>query len=246
MKSLRPYVFGHRGASAYEIENTIPAFKKAVSMGAGIEADVQLTKDNELVCFHDPYIKIEEKYFLIKNFTLKALRSIKFGDNRRIPLVNEIFDIFKDISNTLRYSFDIIDKRSGLELLNLAEKAALLKNIEITDRRLILLSSLRRKNEFSNLVYTLTEMLKSINTRTAILNKLRKLGIKAINIRGKGDIEVLFRDVIENGFKCYIWGVNTKKTMKRIIKMRYRDEIVSAIYTDYPDILLNLIKEHFK
>jgi len=243
---MKPYIFGHRGASGYEIENTIPAFKKAVSMGAGIETDVQLTKDHKLVCFHDPAIKIEEKYYLIKNFTLKELRAIKFEDNRSIPLVKEVFDIFKDAPNTLRYSFDIIDKKSGLKLLNLARKASLLKNIEITDRRLILLSALRRKYELSNLVHTLTETIRSINRKTVNLDKLRKLRINAINIRCKGQIEELFSDVIDHGLKCYIWGVNTKSNMKKIVKLRYKDEIVNAIYTDYPDKLLNLIREHFK
>ena len=243
---MKPYIFGHRGASGYEIENTIPSFKKAVSMGAGIETDVQLTKDSKLLCFHDPYIKIEEEYCHIKNFTLKELRAIKFEDSRRIPLVKEMFDIFKDAPNTLRYSFDIINKKSGLELLNLARKASLLKNIEITDRRLVLLSALRRKNELSNLVYTLIETINSINAKTLNIDKLRKLRISAINIRCQRHIEGLFRDIIDNGLKCYIWGVNTKSNMKKIVKLRYKDEIVNAIYTDYPDKLLNLIMEHFK
>jgi len=241
-----PYIFGHRGASAYEIENTIPSFKKAVNMGAGIETDVQLTKDNMLVCFHDPYIKIEEEYCLIKNFTLKELRVIKFKDSRSIPLVKEMFDIFKDAPNTLRYSFDIINKESGIELLNLARKTSLLKNIEITDRSLILLSALRRKNESSNLVYTLKETIRSINAKTINLDKLRKLRISAINIRFQRHIKGLFKDVIGNGLNCYIWGVNTKSYMKKIINMKYKDEIVNAIYTDYPDKLLNLVMEHFK
>ena len=240
---MKPYIFGHRGASGYEIENTIPAFKKAVSMGAGIETDVQLTKDHKLVCFHDPAIKIEEKYYLIKNFTLKELRAIKFEDNRSIPLVKEVFDIFKDAPNTLRYSFDIIDKKSGLELLNLAQKASLVKNIEITDRRLVLLSALRRKNELSNLVYTLTETITSINKKTVNLDKLRTLQIGVINIRRRRHIEELFREIIDHGFKCYIWGVNTKTNMKRIVRMRYKDEIVNAIYTDYPDILNKILNK---
>jgi glycerophosphoryl diester phosphodiesterase len=243
---MNPYIFGHRGASGYEIENTIPAYTKAVDMGVGIEADVQLTKDNKLICFHDPYIKIEGKLYLIKNMTLKEFRAIKFDDNREIPLVKEVFKHFKDAPSTLRYSFDIIDKPSGFELINLAKDASLLKKIEITDRRLILLSALRRKYESLNLVYTLIETLKSINSKTVNINKLRKLRINVINIRCKGNIEDLFRDVIDNGLKCYIWGVNTKLNMKRIIKMRYKDEIVSAIYTDYPDKLLNVIMEHFK
>ena len=63
---MKPYVFGHRGASGYEIENTLPSFKKAVRMGAGIETDVQETKDKELICFHDYYIKSKLKKFNIK------------------------------------------------------------------------------------------------------------------------------------------------------------------------------------
>jgi len=243
---MKPYIFGHRGASGYEIENTIPSFKKAVNMGVGIETDVQLTKDSMLVCFHDPYIKIEEEYYPIKNFTLNELRAIKFEDNRSIPLVKEVFDIFKDTPDTFRYSFDIIDKKSGLELLNLAREALLLKNIEITDRRLILLSALRRENKSSNLVYTLKETIKTINTKTLNLGKLRKLRIRAINIRYQRHIEGLFKDVIDNGLNCYIWGVNTKSYMKKIINMKYKDEIMNAIYTDYPDKLLNLVMEHFK
>ncbi|MBY8984336.1 MAG: glycerophosphodiester phosphodiesterase [Candidatus Lokiarchaeota archaeon] len=243
---MKPYIFGHRGASGYEVENTIPAFEKAVSMGVGIETDVQLTKDNKLVCFHDPHIKIEEKYCLIKNFTLNELRAIKFEDSRYIPLAKEVFDIFKGSPNNLRYSFDILDKKSGIELLNLARKASLLNNIEITDRRLRVLSALRRENKESNLAYTLTETISTINSKTLNLDKLRKLRVNVINIMRRRNIEDLFRDVIDNGFKCYIWGVNTKTNMKRIIKMRYKDKIVNAIYTNYPDILLNLIMEHFK
>jgi glycerophosphoryl diester phosphodiesterase len=243
---MLPYIFGHRGASAYEIENTLPAYNKAVDMGGGIEADVQLTKDNELICFHNPYINIEGEDCLIKTFTLEELKAIEFGDKREIPLVNEVFDYFKDAPNTLRYSFDIIDKNSGLELLKLATDSFLLKNIEITDRRLLLLSALRRKNEESNLVYTLTGAMNSINAKTVNLEKLRKLRINVINIMRRRNIEDLFRDIIDNGFKCYIWGVNTKLNMKKIIKMKYKDEIVNAIYTDYPDILHNVIMEHFK
>ena len=49
--------YAHRGASAYAPENTMAAFEKAVEMGAdGIELDVQLTKDGELVVIHDETI----------------------------------------------------------------------------------------------------------------------------------------------------------------------------------------------
>ena len=50
----RPQVWAHRGASGYCPENTLPAFLKAHELGAdGIELDVQMSSDGELVVCHD-------------------------------------------------------------------------------------------------------------------------------------------------------------------------------------------------
>ena len=47
-------VIGHRGASGYETENTLPAFERAIELGADyVEFDVQAASDGELVVFHD-------------------------------------------------------------------------------------------------------------------------------------------------------------------------------------------------
>ena len=44
----------HRGYSGKYPENTLLAFQKAVESGAeGIELDVQLTRDGEVVVIHD-------------------------------------------------------------------------------------------------------------------------------------------------------------------------------------------------
>ncbi len=47
-------IFAHRGYSAALPENTMSAFLEAEKAGAdGIELDVQLTKDGEIVVIHD-------------------------------------------------------------------------------------------------------------------------------------------------------------------------------------------------
>ncbi|MEK4426009.1 glycerophosphodiester phosphodiesterase [Solibacillus sp. FSL K6-1523] len=47
-------IYAHRGASAYELENTLEAFEKAKALNAdGIELDIQVSKDSILVVFHD-------------------------------------------------------------------------------------------------------------------------------------------------------------------------------------------------
>lgn len=49
-----PKVIAHRGASAIAPENTLPAFALAWNEGAdGVECDVRLTADGQVVCFHD-------------------------------------------------------------------------------------------------------------------------------------------------------------------------------------------------
>lgn len=54
---IRTKIFAHRGASAYAPENTLAAFDLAQRLGAdGIELDVQLTKDGEVVVIHDETI----------------------------------------------------------------------------------------------------------------------------------------------------------------------------------------------
>jgi glycerophosphoryl diester phosphodiesterase len=48
------WVIAHRGASAEETENTLPAFERAIALGADyVEFDVQASSDGGLVVFHD-------------------------------------------------------------------------------------------------------------------------------------------------------------------------------------------------
>ncbi|KAJ3376184.1 hypothetical protein GGF31_000251 [Allomyces arbusculus] len=52
--SKRPRCLGHRGVAALYPENTVSSFEAALAAGAdGLELDIRLTKDNEIVILHD-------------------------------------------------------------------------------------------------------------------------------------------------------------------------------------------------
>ena len=72
----KPEIWAHRGASGYCPENTLPAFEKAVEMGAqGIELDIQLTKDEKIVVIHDEWInRTSDGEGWVKDCTLEELR----------------------------------------------------------------------------------------------------------------------------------------------------------------------------
>ena len=74
MKKVK--IFAHRGASAYAPENTLEAFRLAMEQGAdGIEIDVQLTKDNELVVIHDETVdRVSNAKGAVRDYTLEELK----------------------------------------------------------------------------------------------------------------------------------------------------------------------------
>jgi glycerophosphoryl diester phosphodiesterase len=54
----RPWVIGHRGASAARRENTVVAFRHAYALGAdAVELDVRRTADGGLVVHHDAFLE---------------------------------------------------------------------------------------------------------------------------------------------------------------------------------------------
>jgi glycerophosphoryl diester phosphodiesterase len=55
MANPRVRIYAHRGASRELPENTLPAFRRAIELGAdALETDVHLTADGVLVTSHDP------------------------------------------------------------------------------------------------------------------------------------------------------------------------------------------------
>lgn len=97
-------IYGHRGYSELYPENTMTAFIKAYEAGAdGIELDVQMTKDGQLVIAHDETIdRVSDGKGYIKDYTLEELRQFSFNklhpecDDGRIPLFTDVLDWVKN------------------------------------------------------------------------------------------------------------------------------------------------------
>jgi glycerophosphoryl diester phosphodiesterase len=77
----RRKVYAHRGASEDVPEHTLAAYKQAILDGAdGLECDVRLTADGELVCVHDRRIdRTSTGHGLVSTLELSELRSLDFG-----------------------------------------------------------------------------------------------------------------------------------------------------------------------
>lgn len=78
---MKHVVFAHRGASASYAEHTRAAFLQALAEGAdGVECDVHLTEDLELVCIHDPTLdRTSDGTGDVADHTIRQLRELDFA-----------------------------------------------------------------------------------------------------------------------------------------------------------------------
>jgi glycerophosphoryl diester phosphodiesterase len=81
LKDDWPVSFAHRGASARAPENTLEAFRLAVEAGAGgLELDVHVTRDGEVVVIHDPTVdRTTDGSGAVSAMTLEEMRRLDAG-----------------------------------------------------------------------------------------------------------------------------------------------------------------------
>ncbi|MHA1982583.1 MAG: glycerophosphodiester phosphodiesterase [Promethearchaeota archaeon] len=238
----RPYIFGHRGGMGLCIENTLPCFLKALKYNVGIETDVQLTRDDVLICFHDHVFKLNSKTYNVADLTYHELQQLEFPDNRKIPTAHDLFKLVLN-EHKVRMSFDIRGKNAGKALITIAKQYGLLYNIEISDRRMIVLSQLRKFEDNVKLIYTLPDKISKINDVNVNFVKLHKLNVKSINLKSSKANIYNFNEIAKHGLECYVWGLNYKSRLKKIMQLRIGDKKVSAVYSDYPDLATSIRKE---
>lgn len=94
-------IFAHRGSKGTHPENTMAAFQKAAEIGAeGIEFDVHLSSDGELVIIHDETLdRTTTLTGYVKDHSAQKLKTADAGSKfsneflgERIPFLTDVFD----------------------------------------------------------------------------------------------------------------------------------------------------------
>ena len=97
-------IWAHRGCSQCYPENTITSFEKAMNIPGltGIELDIQLTKDGEIVVMHDERVdRTTDGIGYVRDYTLKELSflHIHTGNEKaeHIPTMREVLELLKPV-----------------------------------------------------------------------------------------------------------------------------------------------------
>lgn len=234
---MKTKIWAHRGASGYAPENTLEAFELAIHQNAdGIELDIQLTKDGELVVAHDEKIdRVTGKTGWIKNYTLKELKQFRFNrthpefTNACIPTLKEVYELMQPTNLTVNVEL----KTSICFYPGIEEKALkLAKDMQMEER--IIYSSF---NHYT--LKTLKELDSSV--RTGLLYEDGWINVPAygnnigVNALHPATYLLQYPDFLKDckkyNLSLHVWTVNTKEHMEKLIKLG-----VDAIITDFPDI----------
>lgn len=239
-----PFVWAHRGASGSAPENTIVAFKRAIDLGAdGIELDIQLTKDDEIVVCHDEKIdRTSDGKGWLKDYTLEELRTFNFNQQfpeygpQPIPTMREVLELIKPTDLVI----DIELKTSVIYYEKLEEKIVeLIKEYEMEDRV-----------NYSSFNHYTCVHLHEVNPDAEVgflywdapigfPEYAKRYGANAINpVYANLYLMDTVEKAKENNLKIYVWDVFTEEEMKAC------EEIgVDAIITNYPELARNVYKE---
>ena len=240
--STKPLVWAHRGASGYEPENTLAAFQKAVDLGAdGVELDIQLTKDDQIVVIHDETIdRTSDGKGWVKDYTLEELRAFNYNRTKPeykhadIPTMREVFELLKPTG-----LFINIEIKTGVVFYEKIEEKilALTKEMGMEDR--VCYSS------FNHYTVTRIHELKP-DAEVGFLyadgpidmpSYGVKHGVNALhpalyNLQYDGFV----KECKEKGLKLNVWTVNERPYMEMCCQYG-----VDAIITNYPDIAKEVV-----
>ncbi|NEW04582.1 glycerophosphodiester phosphodiesterase [Paenibacillus sp. SYP-B3998] len=141
MERQKPIVIGHRGAAGEAPENTLASFALALEQGAeGIELDVHITKDGEIVVCHDPTLErttngagciCEMTWDAVKQLDAGAWFSEAFR-GERVPLLREVFALVPAgilINVEVKHSYE---GRMEHALLDFLRKSGRLEDVVIS------------------------------------------------------------------------------------------------------------------
>src|SRR5437870_6875603 len=215
----------HRGARAYEPENTLKSFRKAMEMGANaIEFDVRQTKDQHLVIMHDEKVERTTNGFgLVRDMILKEVNHlVAGGHDEKVPTVDMALDfVGRKVAKIL-----IELKEIGFEkkVLDLIQQKELEEFVIITS---FLEDALKETRTLNSNIETGLIYVKHKNP----IEKARELEANYLLPLYRLTHTENVQRAHKKNLKVLVWTINDLTEMKTFI-----EKGVDGIATDRPDL----------
>jgi glycerophosphoryl diester phosphodiesterase len=235
-KTLRPLrlnsqqmlKIAHRGAKAYEPENTLKAFQKALDLNAdGIELDVHLSSDGHVIVIHDETIdKMTNGKGFVNTLSLPELKSFLINGQYEIPTLKEVFDL---VNKKCLINVELKNAAALTKVVALIDEYVSAKNWKY-EHFIVSSFDWNALQEVHNLdskipIGVLTET--DLDLALAFAETIKA---KAIHPYYHLLNEENVQEIQKKGFLVLPWTVNIEEDIQKI-----KNYNVNGIITDFPD-----------
>lgn len=228
-------IFAHRGSAGTHPENTMEAFDEAARVGAdGIEIDVQLTSDGQVVVIHDETLdRTTNGKGFVKDFSLKDIQKLKANGKWkmlrrcRVPSLIEVFEWMR--GNDLLCNIEL--KNSVMDYIGLEEKIFELSRKYGYDERIIISSF----NHYS--LVKCRKLNPAVEVAALYSNRLfmpwsyaRSIGAGAIHPNLNAVTDEMILQSLNAGVLVRPYTVNKETSLNRLLRIE-----CPALITDFPE-----------
>lgn len=230
-------VFAHRGASGYELENTLSAFNKAIELNTkAIELDVFKCASGEIVVFHDESLaRLSSTEDSIEQLAINEIKKIQLEGGEKIPTLDEVLSLFEGTEIRINIELKGVNTAQGV--------------YELIDKQGFSEESVRKRFVISSFNWDELKRMRSLNKSVpiAVLTDADPVEaiafakeVQAIAINpNAADVSFSAVDQIHKaGFKVYPWTVNEPGILKNLMFMG-----VDGVFSDFPDKAMDWSEE---
>jgi glycerophosphoryl diester phosphodiesterase len=236
---MPPLVIAHRGASAYEPENTLRAFDLAIRQGAQmIELDLHITCDNHVVVIHDPTLNHTTNLTgRVDRLSLAEVRRADAGKGERVPTLDETLDL---TLGKVRLYLEIKDPRAAAPTLRIIRERRRQSEVMLASFDIELMRGLGEEVRDTELGLILGNATfhPMVRWREAFpWLALRRVKHQVLCMRVELCYDYLAARARANGKKLYVWTTDKEKQFARMTSIG-----VDGIVTNTPDRLISYLK----
>lgn len=146
---MKTKIIAHRGASSRAPENTMAAFQLALDLQAdGIELDVMLTADSQVVVIHDDTVdRTTNGSGRVADMTLDEVQQLNAGEGEKVPTLSDVLERFggKFLINIELKNYTSIFDSLPIEVSKIIKSHKLVENVLISSFNPFNLPRVRRR-----------------------------------------------------------------------------------------------------
>jgi glycerophosphoryl diester phosphodiesterase len=214
-----PITFAHRGASADAPDNTIPAFRLALELGArGLESDARLSSDGQAVLVHGAVAR--------QGWRRKRVAAARAEELAGLD-VPRLADLYAQLGADYELSLDVYDPAAGTALLEIAAAAGATDRLWLCSSKLALLRSLGARAPDAHLVHSIRRRAVDVPLERHAA-RLAEAGVEVVNMHRSDWTAGLVGLFHRFGVQAFAWDVQEVRHLRDLMAMG-----VDAVYSDH-------------